>query len=154
MHMLAKDIMRCAVVTIASGASLAEAAKLMLEHGINSLPVLDERGVVVGMVGIRDVLRVPTPSHRTMSMHKWTPLAEKAQALADTTVDQVMARHVVTVGEDVTVIDVAATMANRGVHPIPVVRDGRLLGVVGRADVARALLTAAEAERDGRAELV
>jgi CBS domain-containing protein len=135
---LAREIMTRTVVAVHRGTNLARAARLMLQLRINSLPVLDEGDRGVGTVGIRDLLRVPTPSHVTGSMHKWSPIAEKAEALVRTTVEQVMARRVVTVGEDATVMDVAATMANRGVHPIPVVPDGRLVGLVGRADVAPA----------------
>jgi CBS domain-containing protein len=138
--MQVRDIMNTEVVTIARGNTLAAAAALMLEHRINGLPVLDEQGSVVGMVGIRDVLRVPIPSHSDMLIIKWTRLDEKARELTRTTVEQVMAREVVSVREDATVIEVAALMANRGVHPIPVIRDGRLVGVIGRADVMRVLL--------------
>ncbi len=121
----------------------------MLEYGINSLPVLDGDGRLVGMVRIRDVLRVPAPSHSDTRIVKWTPLHEKAAQLALTTVDQVMARQVISVSEATTAMEVAALMANRGVHPIPVVRDGRLLGVVGRADVVRALLALSDQQSAG-----
>jgi len=147
--MLARDIMNRRVVTVRRGTSLAVAAKVMLDHGINGLPVLDEQGTVVGMVGIRDVLRVPRPSHSEMPILKWERLEDKAAELTRTTVDQVMARRVVSVDEDSDVIEVAAIMANRGVHPIPVVRDGRLLGVIGRADVVRVLLGLSEKAGNG-----
>ena len=138
--MLAREIMNQDVVTVTTRTSLAEAARLMLRHGINSLPVVDEQGRVVGMVGIRDVLRVPVPSQSETPILRWARLEEKARALDQTRVDQVMARRVVSVGEQATAMEVAALMANKGVHPIPVLREGRLLGVVGRADVVRALL--------------
>jgi CBS domain-containing protein len=147
--MLARDIMNREIVPVRRGSSLATAARLMLEHGINSLPVLDQAGRMVGMIGIRDVLRVPVPSGSEMPLLKWIPPEEKAHRLLDTTVDQVMARRVVSVDESATVMEVAALMANKGVHPIPVLRGDKLLGVVGRADVVRALLDVAERERIG-----
>ena len=144
--MLATEIMNREVVTVCCGTTLAEAARSMLAHGINSLPVLDGEGRVAGMIGVRDVLRVPIPSYSETPILKWTRLEEKAAQLNRVRVDQVMARRVISVGEEASVIDVAALMANRGVHPIPVLREGRLLGVVGRADVVRALLGIAEGE--------
>jgi CBS-domain-containing membrane protein len=137
---LAKDLMQRNVVTVSKDATLAEAATLMLEHGINSLPVLDEHGRVVGMVGIRDVLRAPLPSGSTMPLLRWTRLEDKVRQLASTRVAQVMARKVVSVSEDASLIELASVMAERGLHPIPVLREGHLLGVVGRADIVRALL--------------
>ena len=104
------------------------------------MPVLAEDGRVVGMIGIRDVLRVPTPSQSEMPILKWVKLENKAADLVSTTVDKVMARRVISVGEDADVIEVAGLMANRGVHPIPVLRDGQLIGIVSRADVVRVLL--------------
>ena len=142
--MVAGDIMNRKVVTVTRNTSLAVAARLMLDHGINGLPVLDEQGSVVGMVGIRDVLRVPKPSHSEMPILKWERLEEKAAELTRTTVGQVMARRVVSVNEDTSVIEVAAIMANKGVHPIPVLRNGQLLGVIGRADIVRVLLDLSE----------
>lgn len=141
------EIMQREVVTTTRGTSLARAAALMLEHGVNGLPVLDERGRLVGMVGIRDVLRVPLPHGSSRPIIRWDRLDEKALQLTETAVEQVMARPVVTVEPDARVIDVAALMANRGVHPIPVVAGGELVGIVGRADVARALLALAAAGR-------
>jgi len=138
--MLARDIMNSHVISVRRGSSVAAAARLMLEHGINSLPVVDQAGRVVGMVGIRDVLRVPVPSGSDMPLLKWIAPEEKAHRLLDTTVDQVMARRVVTVDESATLMEVAALMANKGVHPIPVLHGDKLLGVVGRADVVRTLL--------------
>lgn len=138
--MRATEIMIRDVVTVAPGDSLRTAAELMLRHGINGLPVVAADGRVVGMVGIRDVLRVPTPSRSETPIFKWARLEDKARELARTRVEQVLARRVVSVDEQATIIEVAALMANRGVHPIPVLRDGCLAGLVARADVVRALL--------------
>lgn len=139
--MRAGDIMNRDVVTVASGSSLAAATALLLEHGINALPVLADSGRVIGVVGIRDVLRAPTPSHSPMPVLRWDSLAAKAKSLTATTVDAVMTRRrLAAVGEDAPIMEVAGIMANRGVHPVLVLGDGRLVGVIGRADVARVLL--------------
>lgn len=133
-------IMQREVIVVYTTATLAEAARLMLDHGINSLPVLDDSDRVVGMIGIRDVLRAPMPSGSETPILKWDRLDEKAESLRTTLVKAVMARRVVAVDESASVVDVAALMANRGLHPIPVMRGDELLGVVGRADVVKALL--------------
>jgi CBS domain-containing protein len=129
--------MRTDVVTVGQGATRAEAARLMLAHGINALPVLDEEGRVAGMIGVRDVLRAPTPSYRTTPVLKWTRLAEKLPAFRQTSVRQVMARRVVTADEEATLVELAALMANRGVHPIPILHRGRLLEELDSTALAR-----------------
>jgi len=137
---LAIDIMNRSVVSVSADSSLADAAQLMIAHGINSLPVVDELGHLVGMIGIRDILRAPARSGSDTLLVKWDRLEERAQLLRTMAVHSVMARRVVTADETSTVTEVAALMANRGLHPIPIMRGDTLLGVVGRADVVRALL--------------
>lgn len=138
--MLAHEIMVRDVVTIPLGTSLAEAASVLLRHQINAMPVLDEWGRIVGMIGLRDVLRVPTSHRSDMPIIRWDSLVTKARLLTETPVDHVMARQLVYVAPDTDVIEVAAIMANRGIHPIPVLSGDRLLGVIGRADIAQAML--------------
>lgn len=144
--MQAGDIMVREVVTVRSGASLAVAASLLFAHRINAMPVLDEANRVVDMIGIRDVLRVPNPSRSGARIIRWDRLEDKANLLAQIPVDQVMTRQVVSAGEGTDVNDIVGMMVDRGVHPIPILREGRLCGVVGRADVARVMLTLAAAE--------
>lgn len=138
--MLAREIMNTEVITTTMSANLAEAAALMLEHGINALPVIDAEGRVRGMVGIRDVLRAPWSHTSGRPISRWDRLEEKALALTQTPVEDVMVWQVICVGPETNVIDAAALMANQGVHPIPVIAGDRLLGVISRADIARLLL--------------
>ena len=144
----AGDVMNRQVISIPSGSSLRTATALLLAHGINALPVLADTGRVVGVVGIRDVLRTPLSSHDARPVLRWDSVAEKAASLATTTVDQVMTRRrIVSVEEDAPIMDVAGIMANQGVHPILVLRGGDLVGVIGRADVARVLIEMSDPDR-------
>ena len=59
--MLVKDIMKSLVITIHPEATLQEAAERMLEHGINGLPVVDDQERVVGVIGLKDILRGAAP---------------------------------------------------------------------------------------------
>lgn len=139
--MLARDIMKRDVISVPAGTSLADATRLLVAHQINAMPVMKEDGGVAGMIGIRDVIRVPIPSHNQLPILKWDSLEEKVQHFGQMTVDQLMTRQrIVSVSEDASIMDIAGIMANRGVHPVLVLQNGKLVGVVGRADVARALL--------------
>ena len=144
--MLARDIMIPDVIVVEADATLAEAARLMLRHGINGMPVVDAAGKVAGMIGIKDILRAPAPSGSDTWINRWTSLEDKAESLKRTPVRQVMARHVYAVTEHTPLVEVMARMTNWGTHPIPVLRHGRAVGIIGRADAARLLLAMANDE--------
>jgi len=135
-----RDIMNPDVIAIEPDATLRQAAELMLNYGINGLPVVDADGRLVGIVGIKDVLRAPWPSLARGQISHVEPLEQKAQVLDRVHVSRVMARNVRITTEDRPVMEVAAMMSNLGLHPIPVIRDGHLVGIVSRADVVEALL--------------
>jgi CBS domain-containing protein len=138
--MLVKEIMRSTVVTIRPDATLRQAAELMLEHNINGLPVVDDARRVVGIIGLKDILRAPTPSIMQAQVSRMGSLETKADALDSTTIERVMARTVFTVKEDDSVMTAVAIIVNQGLHPVPVLRGGQLVGVVSRADAVRAIL--------------
>ncbi len=139
--MLIKEIMQSPVITIHAEATLHEAAELMLDHGVNGLPVVDEQQHVIGVIGLKDILRAPMPSLARMTVSRHTPEADIAKHLATTSVARVMATTVFSVKEDDPLMVAAAIMVNDGLHPVPVLRDGRLVGVVSRADAVRAILS-------------
>lgn len=142
--MQAKDLMQRSVVTVRPTATLAEAARVLLAAGVNSAPVVDEQGHLLGMVGLKDILRAPVPSDHASLVTRYTTLHDRAGAVAVTRVQTVMARRVVRVDPATSVEEVAALLVNRGRHPIPVLEDGRVVGVIGRADIVRAILASAD----------
>lgn len=138
--MFVRDIMTRDVVSVRPMATLHEAAVLMLERRSDGLPVVDQDGHVLGVVGIKDILRAPWASAAARRVSHEDNLERKAAALKQTSVDAVMAYPALVIGEDRPAIEAVRIMVNLGRHPVPVVRDGRLVGVVSRADVMRAIL--------------
>jgi CBS domain-containing protein len=139
----ASTIMTTKVVTVTPETSVAEIVSLLLEHKISAVPVIDDEQGVVGIVSEGDLLgRPPSGSPRGW----WLRLFREGPACLEeiATARHLKARDVmtspaVTVAEQ-TPIDVLATlMLRRGVKRLPIVRDGRLLGIVSRADVLDAL---------------
>jgi CBS-domain-containing membrane protein len=137
--MLVKEVMHSPVVTIHAEATLREAAELMLDHGVNGLPVVDAQQHVIGIVGLKDILRAPVPSLARATISRLTTEGAVAGALDTTQVGRVMATPVFSVKEDDPLMVAVAIMVNEGLHPVPVLRDGRLVGVVSRADAVRAI---------------
>ncbi len=150
--MTVRDVMNHRIVAVRVDDTLAGAMRILLDHGINSAPVVDAEGSLVGMIGLKDGLRAPHPSRAEAMVHRHTTLIERAEALRETRVGAVMARPVITVRPDLPAEEAAAIMSNRGRHPLPVVEGGRMIGVVSRSDIARVLLDLAARPSDGRSE--
>src|SRR5664280_1424363 len=84
-------VMRRAIVTARPDMTLQDAASIMQNHGFNGLPVVDDRYHVVGMLGIKDIVRVPFPSGAEVFISRATPLSRIAAQLRTLRMRDVMA---------------------------------------------------------------
>ncbi len=131
--MLVKNLMTRDPVAVPAGATLGEALRLMREHRVRHLPVV-ERGEVVGMLSDRD-LRLAMPSPLGMES------PEDVAAAEGTPVADVMARGAITVGPFDTVEDAAVRMRRHRVGSLPVVdAGGALLGILTETDILQAFV--------------
>lgn len=143
--MKASGIMTRKVVTVRQDSLLFAAVDLMLKHGISGLPVVDADGRVVGILTEGDLLRraeTGTERHRS----RWMEFLLGTGKLADEyvhshgrMVENVMTRDVATVTVDAELPDVVALMEKKKIKRVPVLKDGRLVGLVSRADLLRYL---------------
>ena len=145
-----RDLMTPDVVTVRPTTTIKEVARLLVEHRISGMPVVDDGGRVVGVVSEGDVVvkeQDASPAGRR-------PLARifgdspgtraelaKAQAL---TAGDAMTAPAITVAADALVGEAAATMTRRKVNRLPVIEDEMLVGLVSRADVVRAFVRSDE----------
>jgi CBS domain-containing protein len=142
--MKAKDVMTRNVISVAPDASVFEALRLMLQHKISGLPVVDCAGGVVGMVTEGDFLRrAETGTERKRP--RWLEFLVGPGRLASDyvrsharRVDEVMTYEVETVTEDAQLDDIVALMERHRIKRVPVVRDGQVVGIVSRANLLRA----------------
>jgi CBS domain-containing protein len=143
--MKAKDVMTRHVVTIAPNASILEALRLMLQHKISGLPVVDEKGNLAGIVTEGDFLRrAETGTERKRS--RWFEFLVGPGALAADyvrsharRVDEVMTTDIHTITEDAPLDDVVALMEKHRIKRLPVMRGGELVRIVSRANLLHAL---------------
>ena len=145
-----KDIMTREVITVTPDTEVFKAAQLMLEKRINGLPVIDEAGQLVGILCQSDLVaqqkKIPLPSLFTL-LEGFVPLTsmkridKEVQKIAAVTVRQAMTARPVTVDPQTGIEEVAALMADKKYHTLPVVEQGRLVGVVGKEDVLRTLFS-------------
>lgn len=141
-----QDVMTADVITVGPEVSVHKAASLMSDHGVSGLPVVDTDGRMLGIVTQADlILRQAAPRARRW----WQRLLEDREALArdyqkasGTTVGEVMTRAVVSVSPALGIEAAARILYDRGLRRLPVVRDDRLVGILSRGDLVKALAAA------------
>jgi CBS domain-containing protein len=147
-----QDIMTATVITVSPETEIPEATRLLLENRINGIPVVDGAGQVVGILCQSDLIaqqkRLPIPSFFTfldgyIPLTSMKNLERQIQKAAAATVGEVMTPNPTTVSPATPVNEVAALMVDRNFHTLPVVRDGRLVGVVGKEDLLRTVAAGA-----------
>jgi len=139
------DVMTREVVHLGPGASVGEAASLMAASGVTGLPVLDQGGRLLGVLTEGDLLRreefgnaPQTPLWRTLFTDDRTLARSFAKAYGRK-VEDVMTREVVTVAEATPIADAAALLFERGIKRVPVMQGEKLIGMLSRSDIVRAL---------------
>jgi len=145
---VASDIMTRDVAVVHPETTLLDALKLMAARRVSGLPVVDENGRVVGMMSEGDVLAW----HEGFSEReaRWFDLLAEGFELAPDFLREVqeqrrkiksfMSPNPITVTETTAARDIASLMHAHGIKRVPVTREGKLVGIVTRADLVRALL--------------
>jgi CBS-domain-containing membrane protein len=137
------------VVSVSPETEIVQAARILLEKRINGLPVLDAKGRVVGIICQSDLVvqqkSVPIPSLFSlldgfMPLTSLKRIEKEVEKIAALTVAQAMTPKPTTVTPETGIDEVAALMVDKGFHTLPVVQDGKLVGVVGKEDVLKTLL--------------
>jgi len=138
--MLVKDFMHTNVLQIQPHASLREAAEIMLANRVDAIVIEGEDGTLQGVVGLRDLFTAPIPAHYGNPMFRHENENQLLEVWATVTVQNLMNDKVLSVSEDTTLMRALELMVNTGKHPLPVLRDGRVVGIISRSDIARAVL--------------
>jgi CBS-domain-containing membrane protein len=147
--MKAKDVMTERVISIAPEANVLQAARLMLQNRVSGLPVVDDNGAVLGILTEGDFLRrseLGTEKRRP----RWLEflvgpgkLAGEYVQASGRKVDEVMSRDLVTIAEDTPLDEIVHLMEKHRVKRLPVVRSGKLIGIVSRSNLMHALASLA-----------
>lgn len=155
--MLARDLMSQTLVVVAPETPVAAITELLAARGISAVPVIDSDGKPVGLVTEGDLIRrlaeVPrgTLGWFLDRFRDPRPLVARFAKAHGATAQDVMTADLVTVEEDATAEAIAQAMEKHHIRRIPVLRDGRLVGIVSRADLLRAVLRDVQAPAAGAA---
>ena len=145
--MKAQDIMTRAVVTVGPHTLVPDIAAMLVEKHISGMPVVTEGGEIIGIVSQSDLLhRVETATERESRRKSWLLNLADADALArdyakahGLRAQDVMSRYVISVRDDAELRDVADILDTHRIKRAPVLQAGRLVGIITRSDLVRAL---------------
>jgi acetoin utilization protein AcuB len=127
--MLVHERMSKHPITATEDVPINQALKLMRDEKVRRLPVLNKKGELVGVVSERDLLYASPSPVTSLSIHELHYLVSKI------TVDEVMTREVITVTEYTPLEEAARIMADNKIGGLPVVRDGKLVGIITESDL-------------------
>jgi CBS-domain-containing membrane protein len=144
----ARDIMTREVVSVSPETSIDELSKLLENRRIGGVPVVGANGRLVGIVTQNDLverardLELP-PAINILDFHIYlqipSHMMQRVEKMLGTTVGEIMSRDPVTVSPETPVARLAALMAKEKVHTLPVLDQGKIVGIIGKMDIIRAL---------------
>jgi CBS domain-containing protein len=146
----AKDIMTKEVITVSPQMEITEAANLLLEKRINGVPVVNTAGELVGILCQSDLIAqqksIPIPSLFTLldgyiSLTISKRMDKEVKKIAAIKVAEAMTADPVTIDPETDIEKVAALMVEKNYHTLPVIDAGKLVGILGKEDVLRTLIT-------------
>lgn len=144
--MKARDVMTSPAITVGPDAPISAVAELLLANRISAVPVVGPDGDILGIVSEGDLLR-RTESQTERRRPQWLELLldqnVKAADFVKThgrLVSDVMTTEVHTVGPDAELSDVATLLEERRIKRVPVVENGRIIGIVSRANLLHAIV--------------
>ena len=145
-----KDIMTKEVISVSPDTEIVKAAEILLENRINGMPVIDAFGRLVGIICQSDLVAqqkgIPIPSVFTL-LESFIPLTsmkrldKEMEKIAALTVKEAMTLEPVTVNPETEIEEVAKLMVDKKFHTLPVVDGGKVVGIVGKEDVLKTLLS-------------
>lgn len=145
----ASDIMTRKVITITHDATVKDLARLLSLHQISGVPVVDDGGKVIGVVTESDLI------YQTKKVHIPTVIAildsvfylenpdkmeDEMKKMAGVKVADILTKTPVTVDETTPLDEIATIMSEKNRHTLPVMKDGALVGIIGKKDIIRTLI--------------
>ena len=143
----AKDIMTKDVITVKPGATVEELARLLMDNKVSGVPVTNDNKKLIGIVTENDLITQNKRLHIPTVIRLFDAfillgsgrMEEEIKKMAATTVDEICTKKVVSITEETTLDEIATIMAEQHIHLLPVLRENVVVGIIGKADMVRAM---------------
>lgn len=144
----AKDIMTKDVITVKPETVIEDLARILMEHKISGAPVVNDEGELIGIVTENDLINQNKRLHIPTVMRLFDAfvvlespgkMEREIRKMTGRTVNDIYIKSVATVGPETDVEEIATIMSEKKVHLIPVVQDKKILGIIGKADLIKAI---------------
>lgn len=143
----AKDIMTKDVITTRPEATVEELARLLMNNKVSGVPVTDDNKGLIGIVTENDLITQNKRLHIPTVIRLFDAfillgsgrMEEEIKKMAATTVGEICTKKVVSISEETTLDEIATIMAEQHIHLLPVLRGNTVVGIVGKADMVRAM---------------
>lgn len=143
----AKDIMTQDVITTKLETTVGQLARLLMDNKISGTPVVDGEGRIVGIVTENDLIRKNKRLHIPTVIRLFDAyvmvgsksMEKEIKDITAITVGEIYTEDVVSIEEETTLEEIATIMAEDHIHLLPVLKEGKVVGIVGKADMVRAM---------------
>jgi CBS domain-containing protein len=143
----AKDIMTKEVITVKPETTIEELARLLMKRQISGAPVVDDKGKILGIVTENDLISKNSRLHIPTILRlfdAYIPLGTSKmesdiRKMAASTVEDICTKEIITVDEEASVEYIATIMTEKRIHILPVVREGKLVGIIGKKDMIKGI---------------
>jgi CBS-domain-containing membrane protein len=143
----AKDIMTRDVLTVSPETTVEELGRLFMEKGVSGAPVIDADGKIAGIVTENDLISKNSRLHIPTILRLFdafiplgtSKLELEIKKMTATTVGEVCIKKVITINEETGIDEIATIMDDKKIHLLPVLKEGKVVGIVGKKDLIRGL---------------
>jgi CBS domain-containing protein len=152
-QMIARDVMTAKVISLTADMTLRQIAKILMDNAIGGAPVIDGEGSPVGMVTERDLIAEDKNGERKAGRERWLAQLAEGEPLntgflaalrdSDRTAADIMSRPMVAITETTEQSEIARLLIEHRIKRLPVLTNGRVVGIVSQADLVRQMAQAA-----------
>lgn len=144
----AKDIMKRDVITVSPETTVEELGRLFIEKGISGAPVVDSGRKLVGVVTENDLisqnkrLHIPTILRlfdAFIPLESTSTIEKEIKKMSASTVAEICTKDVVTIDEETSVQDIATVMTEKRIHLLPILKEGKVIGIIGKHEVIKGM---------------
>lgn len=141
----AKDIMTKDVITVKTDTTIEELARTLMKNQISGVPVVDDKGKVVGVVTENDLISKNSRLHIPTILRlfdAYIPLGTSRletdiKRMTATTVNDICSKEVITIDSEASLEYIATLITERKIHLLPVLKEGKLVGIIGKKDLIK-----------------